>query len=238
MPRFYLRGLCLILFFSSFISINAQTTLYPGDIIVLSWGSDMAACGVTPQSDEISFMCFQDITTGTEIDLTDNGWEHTFANYWGDNEGTLRMTRTGGTIPAGTVITLQGRIIAGNWTYRTLAPDPDWAFDNLNVPGGFFNIDPGGDQVYFMQGGDWDNQGGGANRALYDGRILWVANSLSAWSANGTVNNSNLHPQSLPCYYSEASAGSEPAYIKYIGDISEADHFEWIERMHWWPDWL
>jgi len=80
---------------------------------VLAWGANMAGCGVTPDADELSFMCFKDILTGTEIDLTDNAWERQYANYFGDSEGTLRMTRTGGTIAKGTVITLQAQLIGG-----------------------------------------------------------------------------------------------------------------------------
>ena len=57
------------------IDIQAQTVLSAGDIIVLAWGANMAGCGVSPDADELSFMCFKDITTGTEIDLTDNAWE-------------------------------------------------------------------------------------------------------------------------------------------------------------------
>ncbi|MBK9103890.1 MAG: hypothetical protein IPL92_04830 [Saprospiraceae bacterium] len=231
---------CISFFLLCFsLSGRAQTTLYPGDIIVFSWGSNMAACGVTPLSDELSFMCFQDITTGTEIDITDNGWEYQHAGFFGDSEGTIKMTRTGGTIPRGTVITLQGQIIAGNWVYRTLSPDNAWVFSNLNTPGGNFNIDSAGDQVIFMQGGTWDNQGGGANKARYDGRLLWGANSRGEWVADGTVNTSNLPPSLAGCYSQEMSSGpgANTAFIRFAGPVTPADHFEWIDRIKWWPDW-
>ncbi len=229
-------------FFIGFIclsfSVKSQTTLYPGDIIVFSMISDLAPCGFPFGSDEISFMCFQDITNGTQIDITDNGWEHSNPDYFGDSEGTLGMTRTGGTIAAGTVITLQSQFIAGAWTYRMISPDNAWTFTNLNVPGGFFDLDRMGDQIIFMQGGTWDNQGGGANRALYDGRFIWGSNSTDVWAANGTDFASNIPPGLQPCYTQEISGpGSSSVAVKFKGPLTPATHFEWLERIKWWPDW-
>ena len=238
MPQFSFRWLVILLSFMS-LGISAQTTLYPGDIIVFAMASNMGPCGVSPMADEVSFMCFQDIETGTEIDITDNGWEVENAGFWGDSEGTLRMTRTGGPIVRGTVITLQSQFIGGNWTYRTISPDNGWTFSNLNVPGGFFNVDSAGEQVFFMQGGTWDNQGGGANRSKYDGRLIWGSNTDGFWAANGTVNQSNIPPALLPCNFQEMSMGpgNNTAFIRFAGPTSSASHFEWIERIKWWPDW-
>ena len=238
MPQLYSRWL-LVLFTFLAVRGTSQTILHPGDIIVLAMGSNMAACGSTPLSDEINFFCFQDIETGTEIDITDNGWEYQYPGYWGDSEGTLRMTRTGGVIPRGTVLTLQCQLVAGNWTYRMLSPDQQWTFTNINVPGGFFNLDSAGEQVFFMQGGTWDNQGGGANRSRYDGRLIWGSNTDGFWAANGTVNQSNLPPGLLPCYFQEMSMGpgNNTAFIRFAGPITPANHFDWIDRIKWWPDW-
>jgi gliding motility-associated-like protein len=236
----YRCRLFLLVFFVSFFSskILAQTVLRPGDIGIVSMASDMGACGLPAQADEINFFCYQDITNGTIIDLTDNGWEHAFANFWGDSEGTLRMTRTGGTIPRGTVITLQAQIIAGNWTYRTISPDNQWNITNINVPGGPFNLDNGGDQIYFMQGGTWNNQGGGGNRALYDGRLIFAANNHYAWAANGTVNESNLHPDVLPCYYMHPSDGlTNVDFLEYVGPLDETNHFNWLQRIQDFGSW-
>ena len=226
-----LRLLLLIFLLSSRL-INAQTVLHPGDIVLLSMATNLAMCGLPPQSDQFSFACFQDITTGTVIDITDNGWETQFANFWGDGEGTLSMSRTGGVIPAGTVITVEGRLVAGNWTYRTLSPDNGWAIADVNIPGGGFNLDDGGDQIYFMQGGTWDNQGGGGNRALYDGTIIFAANNHASWAANGTVHESNLYPTLIPCYYSQPSTGlTYMDFMEYAGPTDPANHFDWLELM-------
>ncbi|MBK9103892.1 MAG: hypothetical protein IPL92_04840 [Saprospiraceae bacterium] len=90
-----------------------------------------------------------------------------------------------------------------------------------------------------MQGGTWDNQGGGANRARYDGRLIWGANSKGDWTADGTANSSNLPPALDPCYFQAMSSGSgaNTAYIRFAGDISAGDHFEWMERVQYVPDW-
>ena len=226
-----LSRLFIIFFFSSEI-LSAQTVLHPGDIVVLSMVSNMGLCGLPAQSDVFSFVCFEDIENGTIIDITDNGWETQFANFWGDGEGTLSMSRTGGTITRGTVITVEGRLVAGNWTYRTLSPDNQWAIADVNIPGGGFNIDDGGDQLYFMQGGTWDNNGGGTNRATYDGTIIFAANNHTTWAADGTVNNTNLHPDVLPCYFSVPSGGSGATdFMEYAGPVDEADHFGWLDRI-------
>src|SRR6187431_8972 len=100
MSPYRLRWLFLFLFFS-FRILNAQTTLHPGDIMVMAMASNMGACGMPPQSDIFSFVCFQDIEGGTTLEITDNGWETANAGFWGDAEGTLSLARTGGTIPKG-----------------------------------------------------------------------------------------------------------------------------------------
>jgi len=229
MPKFYHHYVQLIFLFLC-STISAQTTLYPGDIALMAIAADMALCGQPPQSDEISFVCFQDITTGTTIDITDNGWESVYPGFWGDGEGTLRMSRTGGTIPKGTVITLQAQNNAGGWFYRTISPDNGWAITNVNIPGGPFNIETGGDQVYFMQGGTWNNQGGGTNKAIYDGMVLFGYNTLDTWAANGTTQQSNLHPDVIPCYYMQSSPGEPYIDFQKFADLpfSPLGHVRWL----------
>src|SRR5687767_892487 len=122
MPKFLRRHFILLLLFFVSLKISAQTELNPGDLMVLSISTEMSACGLSAGADQISFVSFKDIESGTTIDVTDNGWEVQFAGYWGDSEGTLRMTRTGGTITRGTVMTFQGRIVGGVWVYRMIAP--------------------------------------------------------------------------------------------------------------------
>jgi hypothetical protein len=131
MPKIYILPILLLLVTAS---LPGQTILKPGDIAVIAIASDMGACGAPAQSDELSFVCFKDITNGTTIDITDNGWETGIAGFWGNSEGTLSLGRTGGTIPKGTVITLQARNLPAGWNYKVISPDNGWAITNVNLP--------------------------------------------------------------------------------------------------------
>ncbi len=229
MPQSLPFYLTILLLFSTIRGL-AQTDLYPGDVMVLAIATDLGACGLPPEADEFSFVCFKDIETGTTMDFTDNGWEVQFPGFWGDAEGTQRMTRTGATIPSGTVITVQAQNPAGTWIYRTLSPDNQWTFSDQNIPGGPFNMNNGlppigsglgGDQIYLLQGGNWNNQGGGINKSIYDGRILWAANTGGLWTSDGTVYGSNLHPDVIPCYYSQQGhPAANMNFIEYSGPTS------------------
>src|SRR5688572_2358250 len=120
----------LILFFA--LSGNAQTIFIPGDLAVMGYVTDLEDCGFPTESDHISFVSFVDITTTTNFFITDNGWETGNPGLWGDTEGTLRIFRTGGTIPAGTVITLQCRNVGPIWDYTIVSPDNNWIIQNVN----------------------------------------------------------------------------------------------------------
>lgn len=231
MPGTLLRYFFFSLLLATSTLATSQTILYGGDVVILGIQSDMGGCGLPPASDEISFMSFKDITTGTTIDITDNGYGHTQPGFWGDGEGTLRLTRTGGTIPKGTVITMQGQNLPTGFQYRIISPDVGWTFTNLNIPGGDFNVNTGaagvgGDQVYIMQGGQWNNQGGGTNKATYSGRVIWGANTNALWSGDGTETGSDLHPDVIPCYHSQQGIGAWHVNgVKYMGPL-EGDYYD------------
>lgn len=223
-PHFYFS----FVFFLLSATASAQTVLYPGDIAILGVATDMGGCGFPAESDEFSFVCFRDITSGTSIDFTDNGWETASAGLWGDGEGTLNLTRTGGTIAAGTVITIRAVNNAGNWTYTVAGFSPGWALGQINNPGGIFNLEPGGDQIYIMQGGTWDNQGAGGDDATYDGEILFGFNTVPSWNANGSSNQSNLHPDVDPCFHMESPSSD---FYKYTSPLTTANQLDWMKRI-------
>ncbi|NKQ39733.1 MAG: hypothetical protein HF967_09775, partial [Methanosarcinales archaeon] len=183
--------------------------------------------------DIISFVCFKDITSGTVIDMTDNGWERVSPNLFGDTEGTIRCTYNGGTIPAGQVITF----VASNSGNYSCVTHPAWTYASLNTPGGStnnFNLNNGGDQVYFMQGGTW-NWGAPANSthdATYlGGRFLFGFNTSAVWQSLGmSTQHSGLHPEVIPCFHMEPSSG-QTDFLRYNGLTTAATQVEWIARI-------
>ena len=222
-----------ILFFlvlTSAKSLIAQTTFNPGDVAILGINANNFACGGAVGEDVVTFVAFQDIVDNTEIDVSDNGWERVMANRFGDSEGTYRLTRTGGTIAAGTSFDFRFT----NDLVSTQAANPDWTVSNINVPSTLernVNLNSGGDQIFVMQNGTWDNMGEtGEHDATYDGDILYGFNTRTTWAADGTSQQSNLPPELDPCYFMNPTGGTTN-YINYTGPTSPATQLEWINRI-------
>ncbi len=216
-------------------TLPAQKIL-PGDIAVLGVVANNFACTGVSGGDEVSFVCFKDIPPGTTFDLTDNGWERCQTNRWGESEGTIRFTRTGATIPAGTILTYQLTSSANFGTYKFISPDDDWTVQNLNTgfaQGMAVNLNAGGDQLFFLAGGNWQNFGTtNDNDAEYSGDVLFGFNSKSVWQAscaNSPTQNSNLPPEIVPCFKMEPTGASD--FSKYTGQITPTTQLEWIDRI-------
>ncbi|HFC00749.1 MAG TPA: hypothetical protein ENJ53_08090, partial [Phaeodactylibacter sp.] len=229
------------LFFSQ--KTHAQTTLEQGDLAIIGVNANNFGCpgggtgslGIVGGNGEdiISFVCFKDITSGTVIDMTDNGWERASLNLFGDTEGTIRCTYNGGTIPAGQVITF----VASNSGNYGCVTHPAWSFVSLNTPAGStnnFNLNNGGDQVYFMQGGTWNwgNPANSTHDATYlGGRFLFGFNTSSVWQSLGmSTKKSGLHPDVIPCFHMEPSTG-QTDFLRYNGPTTAATQVEWIARI-------
>jgi len=197
-------------------AIPATTTiLSPGDIAVLGLNSNIASCvGGNAGDDEISFVCFQDITSGTAIEMTDNGWERVNTGQWGNTEGVIQAVRTGGTIPAGTVITFRFSGATGG-IYTAVSPDANWNISEIHTTGTDLIMNAGGDQIFFMQGGTW-NYGifGSHDAVLTNPNILFGFNTNDVWNADGSTQHSNPFP-GLDCY--SMMPGVATDYIKYTG---------------------
>ncbi|MCX7744873.1 MAG: T9SS type A sorting domain-containing protein [Flavobacteriales bacterium] len=218
--------------------LYSQTTLNRGDLLILGVNANRNGCdGATEGRDEISFVCFKDITSGTTIDFTDNGYERCNPNQWGDTEGTIRATRTGGTITAGTVITFRfdGN---GHTEHMGVSPDANWSFSSLNGGGNFFNLNNGGDQVYMMQGGTWTNPGG-SHDATYTptSAILFGFSTNGTWTASCSTNptqHSNKFP-GMDCFFSNPTSSTD--FSKYCGPVTAASQREWIDRVNNSSNW-
>lgn len=231
-----------VLFCLSNVSATAQTVLYPGDLAVVGLasnvGGDSGDCLADTSSsfqgrDRVSFVAFKAIQTGTVLDITDNGWERENAGRWGNTEGFIRVTRTGALIPAGTVITFEFPVSETN--YEAKSPDAEWNFEILGTNA--LNFNDGGDQLYFLQGGSWNNGAtigccNGEQDATYSGgRILFGFNSLMTWDqfANDSQ-HSGLHPDVIPCFNMAPTSGIAK-FSSYSGPLFGATQLEWIGRI-------
>lgn len=251
MKQLFKFGICLFwyLFTPCLLCLKAQTILQPGDLAVISLGAnvggDQADCdtsggGLASGRDLVSFICFQDIEPGTVIDITDNGWERRFSDFWGNVEGFLRVTRTGGTIPAGTIITIE--LPPSGTGYIAVAPDGDWMFESLGT--NVLNFNSNGDQLFFMQGGVWNNGNtmgccnGDQNATYLGGRILFGFNSKTTWNALlNSPQESALHPDVIPCFHMEPTGGTTN-FIRYNGPTDEVSQLEWIDRISNASNWI
>lgn len=224
--------LAFSLFFS--LAVSAQTSFMTGDIAVVGVNANnSASCGDTSGTDIISFVCFKDITNGTTLDLTDNGYERTFPSLWGDTEGTYRATRTGGTITAGTVITFKIR----SGAFSSMYPDTSWTFNSINGGWNSFNINSGGDQIYFMQGGVWSGHTDTvAHNATYlGGNILFGFNTKTTWNSfQNSTQLSGLYPN-MSCFSMTPTSGTD--FVKYTGPMTPATQKDWIIRISNQANW-
>ena len=204
-----------------FCTPGAGTLLKRGDFAILGVNANNGGCGFPTGADEISFVCFRDIATGTTLDLTDNGWQRAMLNRWGNNEGTVRLTRTGGNILAGTIITIR---FYGSGNGSAITPDAAWSFTNLNT-WGTFNLNSNGDQFFFMQGGNWVSGTNNLHDAIYTGTVLFGFNTKSAWwlpptfpqSASGTPTQESYQYPNLDCYSVAPAVGAD--WIKFTGTL-------------------
>ncbi|MBK8339413.1 MAG: hypothetical protein IPK99_05125 [Flavobacteriales bacterium] len=183
-------------------------------------------CTGNSTEDEVSFFCFKDITPGTVLDMTDNGYSFATTGLWGDTEGTLRAVRTGPTIPAGQVITFR---FLNSGSNSSVSPDAFWSFTSLNGVQSLNLNSTGGDQIFFMQGGAWNNPGG-ANDATYSGGDV-----LFGFSTNGQwlpLQNSSSHsglPLQMECFSMAPTSATN--YCKYTGPQTTTSKRQWIIRV-------
>ena len=210
---------------------NAAAVLEQGDIAVVGLCSNISTCisGTGGGDDEISFVCFQDITTNTEFDMTDNGWQRVNANLWGSSEGIVRVKRTGTPIAKGTIVTFR---FHNGGTYECVYPDNNWTFTQQNAVGADLVLNSNGDQIYFMQGGNWVD---GASNSSHDanyigGNILFGFNTYSSWNdfINSTQRSGLI--SGMDCFNMVPSGATD--YLKYTGPTTPASQIEWIGRLN------
>ncbi|MBN2777574.1 MAG: T9SS type A sorting domain-containing protein [Bacteroidales bacterium] len=217
------------------------TTFIPGDMAIIAVNTNHTTIG-----EEFTFVAFKDITVGTSIDFTENGWEREYSDAWGTTEGTIRLTRIGnGTITAGTSITVVmhesngydasdfdiyvggvDELAAGYWSISELNPTDGSGF-NLNEF----------DDIWIMQGGSWIENTTGSNPAYHDdeytGYVLygWTATGWPGSDASGSTAFSNLYP-ACECFNTNVSGLANQDKVKYTGLMTNATKLEWIMRFN------
>ncbi len=162
---------------SNTFDIYTTTTLEKGDLAILAVNVDLGS-----GTDQIVFVCFEDILPGTTIYLTDNGYEREFAGEWGGTEGLLSITRTGSALTKGTIITIEtttGNVVSQSQydVYTCGSIDTNWTQTALSGTGiGGFNLN-GDDDIWIMQGGSWTNST--SHHSSYNGTVLY------GWTESG-----------------------------------------------------
>ncbi len=223
----YLKLIILALLTGLMTSTSAQTVFVPGDIMLVAINANNG-CGASSGSDDLSFLSFKDITTGTTFDITDNGWERANSNRWATTEGVLRITRTGNTIPAGTVFTL--RVVSNSHNVIGIYPDNNWSSVSLNGANNYFNMNTNGDQLFIMQGGVWNAPG--QHQGTYSGTILFGFSTNNGWTpftgSDLGTGESAMYPGML-CLSLAPTAESD--YNKYTGATSATNQRAWITRV-------
>ncbi|MBL7950898.1 MAG: T9SS type A sorting domain-containing protein [Flavobacteriales bacterium] len=211
------------------------TTLTAGDLAIVGVNSNNGACSGNPTEDIISFFCFKPITYGTKIIITDNGYARCSAGTWGNNEGTVELTRTGTNIPAGQVITWRITGTAGSGNVVGLGPDAGWTCASLN---GFtsLNMNAGGDQIFFMQGGAWTTGTVGSHNATYTGTVLYGFSTGNNWNPFGgsctatgitpSGNNFSQLPIGMNCFSMAPTSSSD--FNKFTGSRAAKTQRDWM----------
>ncbi|MEO5585617.1 MAG: hypothetical protein ABIQ75_09195, partial [Flavobacteriales bacterium] len=218
---------------------SPPTVLTPGDLAIVGVNANTFGCVGADGDDEVSFFCFQDIGYGTTLILTDNGYSRCTPGLWGNTEGTVRMTRTGATIPKGQVITFRLKNnVTGSGNIVSVAPDVYWNCTTLGALNSL-TLNAGGDQLFFMQGGVWGAGTPSGQNSTYSGTVLFgfTTNPSFPWSASCTTNatqRSDL-PPGVQCFSMSPTLASD--YNKYIGPITPADQRDWIIRIDNQANW-
>jgi len=231
MYRFIALFICICL--AAWTS-HSQTELLPGDLAIIGINANNGSCSGVTGEDLISIVFFRDITTGTTLDMTDNGWEALNPGFFGNREGAYRFTRTGGTLPAGTVVTFSLPAVGG--TPSATSPDNEWAFTRLNSQATNVNLNANGDQIFFFQGGTWDDgdtgfEGNQQNAQYVGGRMLFAFNTKTTWQAGqNDSDDSGLPPEVAPCFFM-APSGAASDFLYYDGPNEAAPPLSWIARL-------
>ncbi|GGP06566.1 hypothetical protein GCM10010992_27080 [Cloacibacterium rupense] len=223
---------------SALFDIVTATVLSAGDLAILAVNTNDAT-----GNDQVAFVAFKDISPGTKIFITDNGYERQFANEWGGTEGVIEITRTNSVLPKGTLIVFQansGNVLSGSQydIYTCGVIDNNWSKSAITGGSGFdLNED---DDMWIMQGGVWTNST--SHHSTYSGNVLYGWTE-SGWNtapggASETPKWSTIFPNSK-CFTTVAPTG--PGKVKFnLQDFVTSttnDQLDWIALINQTANW-
>jgi len=229
-------------------SSGVELSCTPSTAVKLDYG-DLAIVGINTHyidydnnisDDEIQFVCFKDITTETSIDFTDNGYERLYSGKWADSEGTIRLTRTGADVPAGTVITVRGKNAASNWHVfigsgtpngSLTNDDANWTITDGGAGNNVFDLNVN-DQIWMMQGGEWNNPSG-VHNSTYSGKVLygWTAVGWEPAPGYDDTKGSTIFPSSA-CSVSNLVGVLNEDKVRYDSLTTATTQRNWISRFN------
>ncbi len=202
--------------------VLGQTLLTPGDLAIVGINANNSCIAST--NDEISFVCFKDISQNTRFIITDCGYQTQNAGLWGDNEGVVQLWYTGvAPILKGTVITIRQ-----NGAVTVVSPAGSWTITNLNAG---FNLNSLGEQMFILQpfgaGPYWVNPAGTNNASFNNCTLLYAFNTKTVWTpytytgagtcpGSGTC-DSDLPPGSL-CFSMNPTSTSD--FVKFTDAVA------------------
>jgi len=160
----------------------AQTTLSAGDIAFIGWNSD--------GNDDIVFLTFVDISTGTVIYFSDDEYN----NGWASSEGVLTWTAPSGGVNAGMLIQI----------YDCATTSISVSRGSISRTSGSFNISVSEEAVYAYQSDDsWDSGNFSfiaalCNQTDYDSYLngTTLTDNIDAWSWGDKDNWKYIGPTS------------------------------------------
>lgn len=229
---------------STNFDIGAVTELGKGDLAILAVNTTATSGG-----DEFSFVCFKDILSGTQLYFTDNGYEREFVGLWGDSEGVFSITRNGGTLLKGTVMTIKSMSGGINnpsaFTITVCGINDDANWTKSVIGSGAFDLNKD-DQIWIMQGGAWTNLTDtplNTHNASYSGNVLYGWTDIAwktapAWpplaSGDTRSKGSTIFPGNR-CYSTDVvNPDTGTARVKFNDPIdpdfstSTRDKIDWI----------
>jgi autotransporter-associated beta strand protein len=219
--------------------ISPVTTFAPGDFAILAVNNNN-----TNNVDEIAFVVFKEVITGTSFYMTDNGYERANAGKWGTSEGIVRLTYTGASsVPAGTVFVVQGNNTSFTMLKCGVNDNANWSINTNVLTAGNFNLNSN-DQVWFSQAGTWTSASGSltGQDAVTDGKILYgwtginwkpnIGNTAPTWTTQG----SRLYPQ-MGCFSTNLNLASDLGKYKYTGPTTATSRLGWITRINDITNW-